>query len=373
MNILHIISGGEVGGSKLHLLTLVQNIKFSGFRSVIICFMEGELYNEALDMGLDIRLIKQKGRLDFSVIKKIKTICETEDIDIINCHGGRANFIGFFLKPRYDAKYASTIHSDYKEDYRGNSYKTLIFSNINRLVLKGFNNYITVSDSFKNMLIERGYRADKIHVVYNGLNFNRERPEFDRERVIINNGIMGTKHYVSMVARFHPVKGHRVFLDACKIVLETFKDVIFILAGDGETREDLKQYVNELGIKNNVYFAGFKNPDEYFYISDFTVLSSYTESFPLCILESAFFEKTVVSTDVGGLKKLIDDDINGYIVEVGNSNMLAEKMLELLENPEKCSQFGKALYEKASSNYSIEKMVENYIRIYKEIDGGLYI
>jgi L-malate glycosyltransferase len=373
MNILHIISGGEAGGSKNHLLTLSHNLKFSGFKNIIVCFMEGELYNEAVEKGLDIRLMKQRQRFDLTVVWKLKKLCQEEDIEIVNCHGGRANFIGFFLKMVYEAKYASTIHSDYKEDYLGNSYKTLVFSNINRLVLKRFDNYITVSDSFKNMLIERGYRADKIHVVYNGIDFNKERERFNKIGLLVDYGIMGATHYVTMVARFHPVKGHSIFLEACQKVLESFDDVIFILLGDGETKEEIKRYADELNIKNNVYFAGFKNPDKFLYLSDFTVLASYTESFPLVILESAFYEKTVVTTRVGGIDKLIDDGVNGFLVEVGNSDEMAAKMLELLNDRRKCKEFGKNLYEKAKNEFSINNMINEYISIYKDIDGGIYI
>lgn len=373
MNILHIISGGEIGGSKNHLLSLASNMKENDMKNIIVCLREGELYNDAQSMGLDIRLISQRWRFDLTIIRELKEICETEDIDIINCHGGRANFIGFFLKISYEAKYVSTIHSDYKDDYRGNSYKTLVFSNINRLVLKRFDNYITVSDNFKEMLIQRGFKEEKIFVVYNGIDFKQDMEEFTRNEVLIRNGIMGCKHYVSMIARFHPVKGHTVFLDACKNVLEKFEDVIFILVGDGDLKDELKLYAENIGIKNNVYFAGFRKPDEFLFISDFTVLASYTESFPLVILESAFYEKTVISTEVGGINKLIKNEENGYLVMPGDSEGMGDRMLELLKDSEKSYCLGQKLFEDASANYSIESMTENYTKIYQKIDGGIYI
>jgi L-malate glycosyltransferase len=373
MKVLHIISGGEAGGSKNHLLALASNINNDDIKIVIVCLMEGELYREALEMGLDIRLIKQNFRGDLTIVNKLRKLCMDEDIDIVNCHGGRANFLGFFLKIRYEAKYVSTIHSDYKKDYLGNAFKTSVFSNINRQVLRIFDNYITVSDNFKDMLVERGFKIEKIHVVYNGMDFESDIDEFSRNDIIMKNGIMGAEHYVSMIGRFHPVKGHTVFLDACKQVLSEFQNVIFILVGDGELKSALKKYAEDAGIGNRVYFAGFKKPDEYIYISDFTVVASYTESFPLVILESAFFEKTVISTDVGGINKLIQDGVNGYLVKPGDSEVLAEKMLELLRDDNLSYYFGKRLYEKARSNYSIENMVNNYIRIYKDIDGGIYL
>ena len=372
MNILHIISGGEVGGSKSHLITLVSNMNEN--RNIIVCFIEGELYREALNLGLDVRLIKQKSRSDLMILRKLKKLCVNENINIVNCHGGRANFVGFFLKFIYEASYVSTIHSDYRDDYRGNSYKTLIFSNINKLVLKRFDNLITVSDNFKEMLVSRGFSEDKIYVVYNGIDFNLKMEDFSRDEILMSNGLLGANHYVSMIARFHPVKGHTVFLDACRLVLDKFDDVRFILVGDGdiELKNELKDYASNLGISNRVYFAGFRNPKEFIYISDFTVLTSFTESFPLVILESAFYEKTVISTEVGGINKLIENGENGYLVSVGDSKALAQRMLELLNDRDRSYYFGRRIFEKARDNYSIDKMVENYVKIYKNIDGGIY-
>ncbi len=105
MNVLHIISGGEVGGSKKHLLTLVKSMNKNKCKNIIVCFLKGKLYYEAMELGLDIRYIEQSKRLDLSAVNKVKDICNSEGIDIINCHGGRPKFIGNNLKKRNAAKY----------------------------------------------------------------------------------------------------------------------------------------------------------------------------------------------------------------------------------------------------------------------------
>lgn len=364
MNILHIISGGEKGGSKVHLLTLVRELEKKGVKTLIICFMEGDLYREAKALGIDVRLIKQRRRIDLSIIGKIKEVCVKEKINIINCHGGRANFVGFFLKRIYNARYISTIHSDYKDDYKGNLYKTVVFSNINRLVLNSFDYLITVSDNFKDMLIKRGFKSKKIFVVYNGMDFDIDKKIFTVEEVVEKYGLNKTSHYISMIARFHPVKGHKVFLDACKRVLNYNSDITFILVGDGELAGSLKEYVREIGIESNIKFPGFTSPEPFFSISDFTVLASYTESFPLSILESAFYEKTVIATEVGGIPKLIEDGVNGYLFCPGDSLTLSKKMIDLIDNPEKARTMGIKLHNKAKTNYSIEKFISSYMEIY---------
>lgn len=372
MNVLHIISGGEKGGSKNHLLNLCISFKDKGIKSIIVCFIEGSLYDEAKKMGLDIKLVRQSKRLDLSIVTKIKEICVRENIDVINCHGGRANFVGWFLMRKYDAKYVTTVHSDYKDDYKGNPYKTAVYSNINKAALKSFDAYITVSHNFKDMLVERGFDSRKIFVLYNGIDFNKNRVCIDRNDVINRYNLGNHEHYVSMVARLHPIKGHKVFLKACKEVSDSGIDAGFIIAGDGDIRGELENYAKTIGIDDRVYFIGFRQPDEFFALSDFTVLASFSESFPLAILESALYEKTVVSTDVGGVSMLIDDGLNGYLFQPGDSSRLYERMKELLLDSNKCVDMGKRLHEKAGSRYSLENMAEDYSKIYKRIlSGGL--
>ena len=369
MNIMQIISGGEVGGSKNHLLSLSLELKKRNIKNIIVCMMDGMLYNEAKNLGLDVRLVRQKGRFDMSAVSKIIEILKSENIDFINCHGGRANFIGYFLKKKYKAFYLSTIHSDYRDDYRGNIYKTMIFSNINRFVLKSFDEYITVSDSFKEMLINRGFDSSKISVVYNGIDFDRVHKDFEKQEIIKKYGIKKAGHYVAMVARFHPVKGHKVFIDACELVLKRFNDVVFILVGDGETKSEIEEYVKKVGIADNFTFTGYIVPDEFVYISDFTVLASYTESFPLSILESAYYKKAAISTDVGGISKLIEDSVNGYLFNAGDSKMLCDKILKMLENDNNTVIMGQKLYEKARNNFSVKNLADAYVSILKKINA----
>lgn len=370
MNVLHIISGGEKGGSKNHLLNLSKSLNDNGIKSIIVCLMKGSLYEEAVDMGLHVILLKQPKRFDLSVVGRIKEVCIRENIDVINSHGGRANFLCWFLMKSYNAKYVTTIHSDYINDYKGNFYKTAIYSNINRLALKSFDGYITVSHNFKDMLLERGFSEKDIFVVYNGIDFEKERVKTSREDIIKRYGLKEHEKFVSMIARLHPIKGHMVFLEGCKKVIKSGIDAGIILVGDGNIRNELEQYVRKAGMQDNVYFTGFQTPDELISLSDFTVLTSYSESFPLVILESALYEKTVISTEVGGIPMLIEDGENGYLIAPGDINMLADRMTELFKNSDKCESMGKKLYIKARKCYSLNNMANDYIKIYKKLLTG---
>ncbi|WDC84167.1 WecB/TagA/CpsF family glycosyltransferase [Caloramator sp. mosi_1] len=274
------------------------------------------------------------------------------------------------MKNKYRAVYFTTIHSDYMSDYKGNKYKTLIYSNINRSVLKNFDGYIAVSNSFKDMLINRGFNEEKINVVYNGIDFN-DVINVDKNSILNKYEINGYDAYITMTARMHPIKGHSILLDAAKKIVDDGYNPLFILVGDGPIMNDIKSKVNELGLNNNVLFTGFTKPDEFVAISDFTLLTSYSESFPLVVLEAAKYKKTVVASNVGGVSRIVVDGQNGLLFEAGDVINLYKNIKYLIENKNTAITLGEKLYEDASRNYSIENMANLYLDAYEKITKAI--
>jgi glycosyltransferase involved in cell wall biosynthesis len=372
MNILHIISGGETGGSKVHLLNLCRSINKRGIRATIVCFIEGELYREAAASGIDIILLEQRRRNDLKVIDSILRIISQKDIDLIHSHGGRANFVCYYLKRKCHLPFLTTIHSDYASDYKGNLLKSAVFSRINRYVLRYFDGYIAISDDFKEMLIKRGFIPRKIHVVYNGMDFQQERCYMDRrgfsEKYEIK--INEEDNVVTMIARLHPIKGHKVFFDACKIVLKQNSNVKFIVAGDGQLGSELHEYARELGISDNVIFTGWVDDSlDILYNSEISILASYSESFPFVLLESALVKTPVIATEVGGVNRLVINGETGYLVKPGDSKRLAECMNLLINDTRLRERMGQQLYNRARNNFSLEFMADSVIDVYRNLIG----
>lgn len=362
MKILQMISGGESGGSKKHLLTLVSEMGKRNIKTIIVCFIEGELYREAKSRGLDIRLIKQNKRFDLSIINELKDLCIREDINLINSHGGRANFICYFLRKKVNITFITTIHSDYESDYKGSYYKTFIYTKINKLALKSFDYYIAVSESFKKLLINRGFNRNKIFTVYNGIDTKIEKSTLTKEEIIKKYSLPRFTRYISMVARLHPIKGHKNFLDACEKVQKDLSDTGILLVGDGEIKEELQNHIKDYKINKNVVFLGYQSPDDFFKISDFTILTSYSESFPLVILESGLYGKTVLASNVGGIPEIIKDKENGILINPKNIDDISIKLREMLNN-EDFKTFGAKLREDILKKFSIEALGDSYKKI----------
>jgi len=368
MKVLHLISGGDKGGAKTHVFALLSALK-EDIDVTIACFMEGVFYQEIKDMPINSILIKQKFRYDMSVIKELVALIRKEQFHLIHSHGARANFIAMILKRHIGIPIISTVHSDYRLDFTQNLYKKLFFTELNAVSLRFMDYYIAVSDNFKKMLVERNFKDNLIYPVYNAIDFNQKVEIRDKKTFLEEYGVdYEGKILVGIIGRFDYVKGHDIFIKACAEVLKENKNVLFLLAGEGDEEENLKKSARQLGIENNVVFLGFiKEIYSFINAIDVNVLSSYSESFPYVLLEGAFMKKATVSTAVGGIPDLIISDKTGYLAEPANPQDLGKQILKMVNDDEKRIELGNGLYDYAKSNFSRDSLKNRHLEIYNDV------
>lgn len=369
MKVLHLIGGGDVGGAKTHVLSLVKQLE-NHIRVKLICLRSGPFADDAEEMGIDVEVVRS-GNI-FKDIRTIQNIVFTGEYNILHTHGAKANMIGVFVKKKTGIPVVSTVHSDYRLDYLHSVLKMYTFGLINTIALRLVDYYIAVSLNFKDMLIKRGFAADRIQTVYNGIPFDQPidlmpRAEFCRKYgITLQPGDVA----IGILARLHPIKGHSVFLDAAAKVVKKHPNAKFLIGGPDENnlRATLEKRVDQLGIQNNVFFLGtVEEPFSFFEYIDINVLASYSESFPYVILEGARMKKATVSSRVGGLEDLFIQGENGYLYPPGDSNALAGHLLILLDNPEKRKIIGENLYQTARDHFSLQSMTDTQLNIYNTI------
>lgn len=368
MKVLHMISGGDTGGAKTHVFSLMEKLpKMCDVK--VVCFIKGQFFDELQEIDVQSELLEQKNRLDMSVLSRLCEICREDKIDIIHSHGARANFIAKALKKKVDIPVVTTIHSDYLLDFDG-IYKKLIYTSLNVSALKKLDYYIAVSSNFKDMLIDRGFRPNSVFTVYNGMDYSKpfeyqEKSEFAKRIGIQYNPDIT---YVGLIGRHDYVKGHDIFVRMIKEVTQSFKNVHFVIAGDGEQRGELLNLAKELGVESHITFAGFIK-DIYSFINfiDINTLSSRCESFPYVLMEGARMKKATVSSDVGGISDLIESGKTGLLFESENYKDFAQKILTLVKDKDLALKYGQALFDRATQNFSNENLAKTHIDIYSAI------
>ena len=371
MKVLHLISGGDTGGAKTHVVNLLQELD-KRIDVKIICFLKAEFYYEIKDKGINIEVYEQKKRYDLSVVKRLIKEIKEGEYDLIHCHGARANFITYLLKGFCKIPVVTTVHSDYKLDFKGSFYKDIVYRNLNYISLKHMDYYIGVSDSFRDMLIDRGFDPDRIMTVYNGINIKELESKRINKNFLKDYGIETDEETikVGILARLYPVKGVEIFIKAAQKVLAKRQDVEFLIAGDGEEKENLLHLTKQLDIDDKVHLLGYvRDPYSFIKEIDINANTSHSESFPYVILEGGVFKKPVIASNVGGIKDLVIHGETGLMFEPGDIDTLADHMLKLIEDEKLRKTLGENLYNRINQFYSSEKMADKQILIYQQILG----
>lgn len=367
MKVLHIIGGGDVGGAKVHVLSLVKELD-SNIDVTLLCLRSGAFADEARAIGIKVEVIKSFNIL--SDIKKTIKLVKNKQFDIIHSHGSKANIFAYAIKKACKIPVVTTMHSDYKLDYLQSLFKRMTIGFINSLVLRKLDYYIVVTSAFRKMLVERGFKNSSIFTILNGMDMNKPVESFTREAFSkkYNIPLNSDDILVGTAARLDPVKDIGTLLAAARHVVEKNPKVKFLIGGEGEQSKELKARSAELGLQNNVYFLGWlNNPYELISVLDINTMTSISEGFPYYLLEGARFSKATICSQVGGIPDLIESTVNGYLFEPKDYATLTAQILDLASDSSKRTLFGVKINEKANREFSLEAMRETQLKIYDEI------
>lgn len=367
MKVLHLIGGEDFGGAKSHVISLVTELT-KNIDVKIVTFRKGAFSEDADKLGIEIEVVKTNSF--FGDVKRLINIIKNENITLIHSHGAKANLFSVIMRIITKVPNVTTVHSDYRLDYLDSRLRQWTFGLINSLAIRLIDYQVAVSKNFKKMLINRLFNPENISVLYNGIQFDTDKKQYSREDFLKKFNITVPKGstIVGILARFHPVKGIDVFLDAAGLIAKKYPQTVFVIGGEGEERKTLEERAQKLGIRHNTHFIGYiDDPYEFMECLDINTLTSWSESFPYVILEGAHQHKTVVSSNVGGINDLIVNGETGFLFEPGDSAKMAQHVITLIENTELRDNLGENLFSIASEKFSLINMGKTQLQIYKDI------
>lgn len=175
------------------------------------------------------------------------------------------------------------------------------------------------------------------------------------------------KFIVLMIARAIWHKGIREFYEAANLVQD--KNVQFILVGGTDSGNP--SCADESYLRNGkVRWLGYRSDiKELLSMCDLFVLPSYREGVPRTLLEAASMQKAIITTDTVGCREVVEDGVNGYLIPTRDSEKLAYKVLELMDEPELCQKMGILGREKMMNDFDVKIVVEQYIDLYKRYEN----
>ncbi len=367
--ILHFIGGGEVGGAEELLLTLMKLLDKDQYEAHLICLCQGPFAELAAQYGFKAVVIPMRHKFDLSTIKPIRQYLRENKIDLVHTHGVRANLVARTAAKREGLPVVTTFHSVLRYDY-DSIFKALLAKYLTTATNRHTDRFIAISRAIKKEILEMGVPDDRITVIHNGLDISKYAEPRDPQETKRELGLDPDKYTVAMIARLHPVKGHQYFLQAAREVLNKGINAQFLIIGEGIYRENISHWVKELGLDKEVIMPGYYSPIENIYrVCDVLCVPSLMEGLGMVVLEAMYFEVPVVASNVGGIQEIIENRINGLLVEPRDFMGLADAVINVLADKDLADYF-KVQGQETLKEFSLEKMARQIEETYLSLLPG---
>lgn len=256
-------------------------------------------------------------------IKEIRRYIKENGIEtVINVDTGMG-YIGIFAAMGTKASVITWEHSNYY-----NNWNSHVFPYLRRFAARHSGAMVVLTEQDKRNYTENIRRCVPVTVIPNPA----ERHEYTydtRSKTILSAGLLGK------------IKRFELIVPIAEKVFAKHPDWIWLLCGDGPERENLENAVQNTGLADKIRLVGSVSDMEAQYRSAaMYVLTSEMEGLPMVLLEAKSYGLPIVSFDIQtGPSDIVRDEVNGYLVESGNTDEMAEKICELIEDAELRKRF----------------------------------
>jgi glycosyltransferase involved in cell wall biosynthesis len=227
--------------------------------------------------------------------------------------------------------------------------------------------FVAISQEIEEELEQIGVPQAKIRSIPNGVDTDYFTSSDEKQKRYLKNSLnLPEGQIVSFVGRLVPAKNVNALLDAWDQILDT--GATLLILGDGPQRARLEALCRDRRLTDSVLFVGnVENVVQYLQCSDVYVLPSLTEGLPIALLEAMACSLPVVASAVGGVPQVVEDGVNGFLVPPGNVRDFQDKLKGLLRDGELRHQMGNQARRTVVSRYSLAKICERYLALYKEL------
>ena len=385
VKILRVIARLNMGGPALHVAYLTAGLKKRGYDTTLVAGSlargEDSMAFVADELGVDVIRIDELGReisplRDIAATLRLARLIRRERPQILHTHTAKAGAVGraaaLLAGSRRPPIVVHTFHGHVLRGYFG-VLRSLFFRFLERWLARSTTALVAVSPQVRDDLVALGVAPrDRFVVIRLGIEL-AERVAADRDGRLQSRrylGIPTDRFTVGWIGRMTAVKRTDDVLVAFKQLRDGGVDACLCMVGDGPDREQLERRAHELGVVRDTLFLGYQDDVAPFYAAfDALVLPSGNEGTPVSAIEALAAGRPVVATRVGGVPDVVRDGKDGFLVEAGDTEELAERLARLARDPTLRERMGREGRARVLPRYAVERLVDDVDRLYRALLG----
>lgn len=350
------------GGKERRIVELLKYCKEYYHVNFEIIFMhDGIDFPEIYETNYPIHIIHWKNQSIRQSFRKINAITKAFQPDIIHSWASMTDIVAVVLKYLHKKKFVSSMIAEVLP-FRSYNNKDYLRSKISFKVAD-----IITSNTKAGIL---SYKAplSKSICIYNGFNYERLN---DLEDPLILKKEMGieNKVVIGMVAVFHPRKDYETVIISAKSLLKKYPEKFaFLLIGKGPDLDRMIQLAGDYAGKDIIFTGLINNVEKYINTFNLGILctniSIHGEGISNSIMECMAMAKPVIATEGGGTREIVEQGKTGFLIPTNSPEALEDKIIYMMDYPEKAKEMGECGKDKIKESFSIESMCSTFYNIY---------
>lgn len=323
----------------------------------VLLMNEGRLASELRKAGLRVFVISEQDNSFISIIFKSFRYLSQYPPKVIHSHRYKENFLAFCLSILTRAQLVTTQHG--LPETKSSFFLRTIKTQSNFFLLRYFFRFVVAVSRDINSFFVNDLKLDKHHVktVHNGLH------------IPVNFTLNNSRFIIGSAGRLFPVKDYHLLLNIAKSIHDNV-DINFVLAGEGPLKNSLETFITDCRLQNCFQLIGHKEDMDSFYSGlSVYINTSVHEGIPMTILEAMARGLPIIAPRVGGIPEVVDDGVQGFLIDGRDPQAFAEKIMLLYNDRELWQRMSLAAREKAERCFSVEKMAQGYLDIYRKLCG----
>ena len=374
VRICHLVNiiTGKSDGVYTHLKMIFKYVDKNKFQQYLVFHGNPEIESEIRGLGIEVYVIKSLNKkFSLECFEEFYSFVKSKNIDIIHTHFLKPYSIAGIVNIFFKKKMIYNYNGLFIENLYNSKSEKFIYRNIHRLInhLNVVDLALVPSNTSKQMLLNETSLFKSIKVYYNGYDDIIDKQP-DSKIVSYLLHLKEEFYVVGIIARIDIQKRIDIALEIAKQITKTRNDVCLVILGDGALEKEIAKEIEIMNLNQNVKMLGYiPNAKLYIKYFDLLLFTSDWEGLPLSVWEAMAAKVPIVSTDVGGVKEILEKEKCGLTYPRRNVEQGARSILELLSDEKKREVMGGKGYNAIKEKYNSKAFADFFNNLYLSLSS----